>query len=583
MVKLNHLFRCYLLNIILIAATGCTQSDYSVLNQSSPSTQIKISRVEAMPSLPQPYEMKDWHQTTVDFDKYVYDFSAKGQYLPLIWIDSTKKNFNQNTYGLFTAIGDVREGPEINQGQNHEAIGALGSIISATLVGIDKSNQNGNNYPLMVKNYFNKDNGYNIIMNFTNKSAHIGGGYGNDYWYDVYNNVLFYGVANYYPKTDGYPEITRTIADQFLKSAFTLHYNFSYSFFDFKNMKGGNNHIPTQEDVAAGYAFILYSAWIKFHEEKYLNGAIKSLKSLENQKENRNYEILMPFGAYIGARLNAEQGQKFDITRFLNWSFDGNATNREGWGVIVDQWGGYDVSGLCGSTVHNGGYGFAMNTFDMAWPLLPLVRYDQRYALSVGKWILNAANAARLFYPYDIADSLQALPDKKKITKNVIAYEGLIKKSIYENMGNKSPVAQGDGPLWAPGMPQETMFSIYGSGHVGFFGGTIHPTDVKGILQLDCNITDMYQSSKNYPTWLLYNPYNEVKKVKLPVGNQKIDIYESISKKIISQGVVGETTIVIPPGQAIVLIYLPSGAKMHADKHILYANDIPIDYQFSLK
>lgn len=86
-----------------------------------------------------------------------------------------------------------------------------------------------------------------------------------------------------------------------------------------------------------------------------LEGAIKSLQALTEQKENRYYEILMPYGAYIAARLNAEEGQNVDIKKLLDWSFDGDATNREGWGVIVGNWGGYDVSGLAGSTVHMGG------------------------------------------------------------------------------------------------------------------------------------------------------------------------------------------------------------------------------------
>ena len=71
-----------------------------------------------------------------------------------------------------------------------EQIGLTGSIIGATLVGVDKANQNGMNYVEMTKNFFNKDNGWNVIMNFTSKKAHIGGGYGNDYWYDIYNNVF---------------------------------------------------------------------------------------------------------------------------------------------------------------------------------------------------------------------------------------------------------------------------------------------------------------------------------------------------------------------------------------------------------
>ena len=61
--------------------------------------------------------------------------------------------------------------------------------------------------------------------------------------------------------------------------------------------------------------------------------------------------------------------------------------------MLTGNWGGYDIGGLAGSTVHNGGYGFLMNTFDLMMPMSALVRYDQRYARAVGKWALNASNA----------------------------------------------------------------------------------------------------------------------------------------------------------------------------------------------
>ncbi len=77
---------------------------------------------------------------------------------------------------------------------------------------------------------------------------------------------------------------------------------------------------------------------------------------------------------------------------------------REGWGVLIGNWNGMDISGVVGSTVDHGGYGFLMNTYDFAWPLVPMVRYNQSYATAVGKWMLNAANAARFFYPAHMPD-----------------------------------------------------------------------------------------------------------------------------------------------------------------------------------
>jgi len=567
----------FLLTLLIVPACK-TASTFEPT--ATPVAQVAVPRIEAMPRQPKPYKLRDWKKTALDFDRYVYDFSAKGDFQPFIWTDTKLRNFNEPTFGLYTAVGDVRFGPDKNNGENHEALGALGSILGATLVGIDKSKQDGRNFVRMARNYFNKDNGWNIVMNFTNKGAHVGGGYGNDYWYDVYNNVLFYAVGNYYPKEDGYDQIMRTVAEQFYKSDSILGKNYSYSFFDFKTMTPGKNQIPAQEDVAAGYAFILYGAYQKFGNEKYLRAARNAMDVLSKQKENRSYEILMAFAPYMAARLNAETGAQYDVQKFMNWTFDGDAKGREGWGVIVDNWGGYDVSGMSGSTVHNGGYGFAMNTFDLAWPLTAMLRYDQRYARAVGKWALNASNTARLFYPYDIPDSLQALPGRKAITGNAIAYEGLIKESIYDKHKGVTPFAQGDGPLWAEGNPQESMFSLYGSGHVGIFGGLIQPTNVAQILQIDCRATDMFRKTEAFPSYLFYNPYGETQSVTLDLGPKKVDVYDAVNRRMLHRNVKGKITFDISGDAARLLVLVPGGSRYTVENGILLASKVPVDFRY---
>ena len=195
----------------------------------------------------------------------------------------------------------------------------------------------------------------------------------------------------------------------------------------------------------------------------------------------------------------------------------------------MGNWNGYDISGLQGSIVHNDGYAFLMNTFDMAWPLVPLVRYDPTYADAIGKWMLNAANAARLFYPYEIPDDHQTIPERKEATKGVIAYEGLIRKSTFEEFSHiQAPVAQGDGPNWVKGEnPYVSQFSVYGSGHVGIFGSIIEETNVEGILRLDLLATDFYRTEA-YPTYLYYNPYDEEKE--LVIEDQVSSVFDIISK-----------------------------------------------------
>lgn len=55
--------------------------------------QIAIADVEEMPNIPQPFKMWDWKQVAKNYDTLVFDLNAKGEYLPLIWIDQVPYQF----------------------------------------------------------------------------------------------------------------------------------------------------------------------------------------------------------------------------------------------------------------------------------------------------------------------------------------------------------------------------------------------------------------------------------------------------------------------------------------------------------
>lgn len=575
--KIHKIVSVLIISLLFYSCSN-TASKFEVIN---PVTQMSIKRVEAMPNLPKPFKIIDFNQLAKDYDAKVYDPNQTGEYWPLIWKDNSRKNFDQETFGIFTAMGDVRQGTENYKGIFHESLASIGSVLGGSLVGIDKSNQSGENYVSMLKNYFNSETKWNIIMNNTSPEvAQLGGGYARDWWYDVYPNVMFYAVADFYPEEKDYDHLLRKIADQFYLADSVLAGNYSYSFFDYSSMEPKKTWICTQQDVAAGHAYVLYSAYLKFNDPKYLEGAKSSLESLLNQKENYFYEILMPFGAYIAARMNAEQGTNYDFSNLLDWTFDGDSTCREGWGVLVDNWNGYDVSGLVGSTIHNGGFAFLMNTYDTMWPLVPLVRYDQRYANTIGKWMLNAANASRLFYPNEIPDEHQTIPEEKEHTKGVIAYEGLIKKAHYEQYENiEAPVAIGDGMHWNKDNPKVSQFSVYGSGHVGIAGAIISETNVENILQLDLLATDFYKT-KAYLSYLYYNPNQEVKEVTISVGQNEVKIYDTTKRGFISNSAKGDFTFTIEKENAAVLIFVPKNAKIVIKEGKLYADDVVIDYRY---
>lgn len=537
--------------------------------------QESIARIDSMPDMPGSYKMLDWKTKAKDFDSFVFDWNNKSEVGPLIWSDNARRNIDQETFGLYTAVKDIRQGKDANNGEFHESLNSLAALLGAGLVGIDKTNQDGHNYVKMVQNYFNTDNGWNIVMNNTTPQVGmLGGGYGRDWWYDVFPNALYYAVCDVFPNVEGAEQIQRTIAEQFVKADSILNGNYNYSYFDYGQMKGMVNHIPLQQDAAGGHAYVLLSAYKKFGDPRYLKHAMSATEALLSQKESRFYEILLPLGVYSAAYLNATEGTHYDVKKLLEWTFDGcqNPDGRNGWGIIVGKWGDYEVNGLQGSIIDGGGYAFLMNSIKPAWPFVSMVKYEPQYAKAIGKWMLNNANASRLFFPNEIDDAHQWAPELKNLTNDNISYEGLRRVDDYgkAELKDKTPVAIGDGPKWIQGNPTESMFSVYSSSPLGIFGAIINETNVEGILQLNCNATDFY-SDRTYPTYLYYNPHKESKSVKY-TASSNVDLFDIISKQYVAKNVKSDTNFDMPADNARIIVELPAGTKLTVENNKIIAD-----------
>ncbi|MCF4101398.1 hypothetical protein L1I30_06955 [Gillisia sp. M10.2A] len=577
--KYNYI-RIIVFLFVGISFTSCKEES-KLAKETSKVAQIHLERVDSMPNMPKPFKIIEFKELAKAYDSLVFDETQTGEYWPLIWKDNSRKNFDQETFGIYTAMGDLRQGPEHYDGIFHESLASIGSVLGARLVGIDKSNQGGKNYVSMLKNYFNSETEWDIIMNNTSPEvALLGGGYARDWWYDVYPNVMFYGVASFYSQEKDYSDIMRSIADKFYKADSVMAGNYKHSFFNYATLEPQDNWICKQQDAAAGHSYVLYSAYQKFHDPKYLAGAKSSLEALLGQEKNEFYEILMPFGAYVAARLNAEEGTNYDYTKILEWTFNGTPECREGWGVLADNWNGYDVSGLVGSTVDHGGFAFLMNTYDSMWPLVAMVRYDQRYADLIGKWMLNASNALKFFYPYEMPDEHQSIPEQKHHTKGVIAYEGLIKEAHFDEYKDiEAPIAIGDGPHWVEGNPDVSQFSVYGSGHVGIAGAIIEKTDVPEILKLNCLATDFYRDEA-FPTYLLYNPHAAEKTITYKNDNAAaIDLFDAITHEVVAKNVKVSAKLDMPIHSSRLIVEIPAGAEVVLKDGKYYVNNIVVAYR----
>jgi hypothetical protein len=411
--------------------------------------QIDIPRVESMPREPMPYQMRDWKQVARDYDNYVFSFTRTTsspdswwKTYPIVWWDTGRVNYPWNTFGMPSYIGH----PSMNSGNAHEAINCLGAVLGGALAGIDKSNQfvaaTGlyYNFVLMEQQYFNLANGEYMVLNYTWTQS------GQTFWYEVFPPLLFCQLLAKYPNTGEMEDIMYYIADRMYDAEVVMGGsvspwnvpNFNHTAFDFDTMTPYDGDWK-EPDAAAGYAWLEYMAYAKWAAPQHLTGAKWGIEYLEGRSKSPLYEVLLPYGAYTIARMNAEQGTSYDLYKILNWCFEPGYTGaaRYGWGAIADNpWGGYDCDGLVGSATDDGGYAFAMNTFQWPAALAPIPRYNQDYARAIGKWILNAANAARLFYANGLDATHQSDEGWAYIYDpcNCIAYEGLRKQvtTIYE-------------------------------------------------------------------------------------------------------------------------------------------------------
>ena len=409
---------------------------FILLSIFSIAAQINIPKVELMPNSPSPYVMRNWKQVAKDYDTLTFNAATTGDYLPLFWWDRTSTNYNRLAFGQPSYVGWPGS---FTTGSNHESINCIGAVLGAGLTGIDKSNQNGYNFALMEQNYYNKSNGVNLVLNRSNT------GTGGTFWYELFPSVLYLQLAYLYPEIDldisgtSTTSITKMSADKWYLASYFMRDstgipNYDHTAFNFSTMTAVDNGMWKEPDASAGIAWVDYMAYTRFSTAQHLQTADWGMQYLQNRVTNPNYEVLMPYGAYIGARMNAELGRSYDVNKFINWCFE-TSVARPGWGVIADTWNGYDASGLAASATDGGGYAFAMNTFHWAGALVPLVRYDDRYSRAIGKWMLNLSANARYFYAnaQDSAHQSCANWAYTYDTSYCIAYEGYRKTGRYRN------------------------------------------------------------------------------------------------------------------------------------------------------
>jgi hypothetical protein len=549
--------RFVMLPIAALAAAALVAGS-ALSSTAAPQPQAPLPVVAGFPGSPSPAQAFDWRQRTLDYDEFVYDWSSPGAF-DTIQVDATHYNMSTNTYKMPSYYGDPRLATDGFQ----EGLNQIASVVGASLVGVDKSNQDGFNYVDMLRTFYHPGLGVatnNPIDLDIDPGPAVVPGHSSSWWYTTTANVLYYMLGDLYPGATNMEAMLASIADKYYDAVVALgsgSADFGQQGFNFDTMQPYAGNRVEGGDGAAGTAAILLWAYAKFGDSRYLQGAKWAMDYLERSNGHLYYEILPNLGPYIAARLNAEFGTSYDVTRQFGDMLSGS-TARPGWGTIEGSWNGYDVAGLQGSRTDDQGYAFAMNSFSTGL-FVSTAKYDTRYADTVGRFMLNVNNAARYFY----ADQMPATNQAHGSTfltdpAHVVPYEGL-----RHHEDNQSPRATGDPhKYWQGwGLPtQPTDLGLYGGSWVGFLGATLAPTNVANVLRVDLNALDFY-GANTYPTYLYYNPTGSPANVQVTLPSTS-SVYDAVSDTVLVGSASGSTTVMVPPGSSRVLVLAPANPTL---------------------
>ncbi|GAA0316985.1 hypothetical protein GCM10008967_04470 [Bacillus carboniphilus] len=544
--------------IMLIMAVSCSKEENVSMEESTMNKDIKqVTFYDS--KIPNDYKLIDWRKKALQYDELVFDTGTEGTFLPLMWEDTTYDSF-----GLPAYVGDGR----MHKDGAQEAVTNVAAVLSATLMGIDKSTVDTVDYVSQLDAFFSEEE--QIILNNPAGSSET-----TSMWYLLYPAILYSHVSYLY---DDHEEMREKVLANIESwyGAYEVMYNngepnFDYTGFNFITGEPYRNGVWSEPDSAVGIGLLMYYGYEMTGDEKYLEASINTMEYIEGYFGSPLYEALMYFGPYLAAKLNALHGTDFEVADFLNDTIGSTAIPRGGWGSIVGQWGGYDMNGLFGSTTDGGGYAFAMNTFAAAGAIVPVAQYDARYAKSIGEWMLHLTSNSRYFYATETDEKNQSctyveachgIDDR---IKEAIPYEGIRKESQ-----GRSPWFGGDPTVygWA-----QTDFSLYSGSHTGILASIVEETNVEGILRLDVQATQFYNEHA-FPTFLIYNPHNEVKEVEYEVASEgAVDLYNTLTNTVVASDVTGSVPLEVRGDAAVVIVEIPTGTKVEYREGNYYVQD----------
>ena len=200
--------------------------------------------------------MRDWKRVARDYDATIFNTNeAKPRYL---WWN--KSHFLSPVDGFGLPAYATTEGEEIVMG---ESINCAAAVLSASLVGIDKSRQGGIDYVKMLEACFDPREGANIFQN------DVVGRNDESFWYSLYTHILINQVLDLYPGMSGLERDVSLSAEQWARAAqLTDGMFYDMTTFDFRQMKPIYTGRWREPDAPAGIAWLEYMAWRRTRDRK---------------------------------------------------------------------------------------------------------------------------------------------------------------------------------------------------------------------------------------------------------------------------------------------------------------------------
>lgn len=565
-------------------------------------TQIPIAAVERMPRSLRPLAMRDWRDVSRRYYNLILDPNAKGDSFPVVNVEKDKPGF---------AIKDY-----VGSKFNNEGLTCLSAVVGAKLAGLDPRKLHGVNYVERAKAWY--DPGIGIYRNKLGDRSPVVHADIYGYW----SAILGMELAAQYPDDPVLKAQALRAPQAFLKIARGLgapeNPNYDVLGWDFsKNEPGGRPEPMNRFGHAPSVAWVLMVGARLTGDPEMLRCARATMQWYIAHPGR--YEISHVMGPLTAAGLNVQGGQQLDMTRVLNaWFGDGDVKKHSMFVTAGTNFNGMTLDGLdAAKWPNNEFYAFTMGTLQNPGWLVPVARYDQRYARAIARFALHAANSTRLLQGEGLdAEHQDHAAWKAKWDKdNLLFYEGLMSSdpgshvSFYGGGPNQRvtarplrPYATGDPVLnnWGTGRPGlldalrkdpddyiaqraqwfgDTSFNIglYGGNHVGFLGGIVAHTDVPGILRWDCVATDWFHAGA-LPTHLYYNPFEQAKTVVLRL-DKPASLYDTVTGRFLALDVKASYKLTLAPDQVAVIVHVPPGAKMERKKGQLLANGIVVDYR----